>query len=237
VLCFRYALLASAKELDAEEIRRALARAVALKPDFDDARFNLALLEKNLGRYESALEHLRAMRNVAPARAFTYWIATADALNELGRRDEAKGAAQTAASHATTPAERQHASQLAYLAETDLAVQFTRDESGQPKMITTRTPHNLPNWNAFIEPGDEIHRVQGTLREINCDGAITLIMVRADGKLLKLTIPDPSRVQMRNAPAEFVCGRQRATPVTIEYAASKTAGSKSDGVVRGMEFQ
>ena len=70
---YRFALLADQAQLPAVEIRSALERAVTLQPDFDDARYRLALLEKNTAHYDAALAQLRAMRTVAPARAFSYW--------------------------------------------------------------------------------------------------------------------------------------------------------------------
>jgi tetratricopeptide (TPR) repeat protein len=231
-LCFRYAVLAASAGMPPEEIRPALERAIALRPDFDDARFNLALIEKSAGHYEAAVQQFRAMHRVAPGRAFGYWIAMADALNELGRRDEAKTAAQNAAAHATTVDERNHAAEIAYLARTDLEVQFSNDA----KLVTTRVPHEVREWNAFIQPGDDMRRVEGALREINCDEKLTRIRVEASGTRLTLVIQDPTRVLMRNAPAEFTCGKQRPAIVTVDYAATKTAGVQVDGIVRGMEF-
>ena len=49
----------------AGDIRPALERAVALEPDFDDAHYQLALLEKNAGHYEAAIREFHAMRIVA----------------------------------------------------------------------------------------------------------------------------------------------------------------------------
>ena len=69
-LCYRYATLASLAGLPEPEMRRAYLRAIELKPDFDDARYALGLMEKNAGENEAALEQLRAMRNVEPARLF-----------------------------------------------------------------------------------------------------------------------------------------------------------------------
>ena len=56
-LCYRYAVLADGRGLP---VRAALERALALRPDFDDARFKLALLEKNAGHAEAAVDQLRA---------------------------------------------------------------------------------------------------------------------------------------------------------------------------------
>ncbi len=231
---YRYALLADQAQLPAVEIRSALERAVALRPDFDDARYRLALLEKNTGHFDAAVVQLRAMRTVAPARAFSYWIAMADALNELERRDESATAARIAAQHASTQQEKARAAQLAYFAQTDLTVQFARGENGQARMVTARVPHqSAEDWNPFVEVDDDVRTVRGHLREIDCD-AVTEIRVDSGGALLTLSIPNLSRVQIRNGPEEFVCGPQENVLVKVQYAASKNGAA--DGLVRGIEF-
>ena len=233
-LCYHYAVLAGMAGLSNDEIRPALVRAVALKPDFDDARYLLALLEKNSGHYQAAVTALRAIGQVVPARRYDYWCVLADALNELERHTEAKAAADQAARYARNPNERARAAALAYVAQTDFAVQFERDSSGRAHMITTRVPHES-DWNPFIEAGDDIRRVQGTVKEIVCGDKATRFVVDAGGSKLRLIVEDPSRVRMRNAPPEFVCGLQEANHVLVEYAVSKNKGT--DGVVRGMDFR
>jgi tetratricopeptide (TPR) repeat protein len=237
-LCYRYAMLAQDAGLSADEVRPALERAIALRPEFDDARYSLALLESNAGHYETAVAHLRAMRSVAPTRTYAYWSAMAYALGEIGERDESKAAAQRAMEHASTSTQRENAAQLAYVAQTDLAVRFTRDASGHAQMVTTRVPHNTTDWNPFIEPTDKILRVVASLRELYCNGgrATGIGIDTAEGRLT-LTIPDASHVLMRNAPSEFICGPQSASTVMVEYAASEAQGGSADGVVRGMEFR
>ncbi len=227
-LCYSYAILADQAGLPADDIRPALERAVGLQPEFDDAHYQLALLEKNARNYEAALEQFHAMRTVSKTRAYTYWLALADTFNELGRRDEAQSAARHAGELATTAAERAQAAEETYIAETDPGVQFAGDASGHLQLVTTRVPHQQSDWNPFIEPGDDIHRIQGKLREIDC-GQPTTIRVEAAGKLVTLAIPDLGHVQMRHAPSDFVCGAQSpAARVMVDYAQT--------GVVRGMEF-
>ena len=236
VLCYRYAVLASSAGMPEEEIRPVLERALALKPDYDDARYHLALLEKNAARYQSAIDHLRAIRSVPPGRAFSYWSATADALNQLGRRDEATAAAREARQFAATEEERLHASQLAYIAATEIAIRMARDREGKVHMVTTRVPHDTPDWNPFIEPEDEVREVTGNLREIDCAGSVTRFLLDTAAGPLALAIPDPSKMQVRNAPPEFTCGPQPPTPVTAVYAAGASSGLKSDGLLRGIRF-
>jgi tetratricopeptide (TPR) repeat protein len=229
-LCYRYAILADQAGLPAEDIRPALERAIALQPDFDDARYQLGLLEKNARHFDSALQQFQAMRIVAEARAYAYWFALADTFNELGRRDEAQSAAQHATEHASTAAERDHAAKEIYIAQTDPSVQFARDASGHLQLVTTRMPHQKSDWNPFIEPGDDVHRVEGTLVEVDCAN-VTTIRLEAAGKLFTLAIPDLQHVQMRHAPPEFTCGPQNPTAsVIVDYAAT-------GDIVRGIDFQ
>uniref|UniRef100_Q027J8 Uncharacterized protein n=1 Tax=Solibacter usitatus (strain Ellin6076) TaxID=234267 RepID=Q027J8_SOLUE len=223
-LCYRYAVLADERGLPA---RAALERAIALRADFDDARFKLALMEKNGGHPEAAIAQLRAMREVAPARAFTWWSALADALLSLDRRVEAKQAAVEARTHAGSSEERDHAGQLEWLAATELAIEV---DGGNVRAV--RVPAGAAR-NPFIAAGDRPRRVEGALREVKCgDGTIRLVVDTADGRL-SLDVPNPSRVEIRNGAAaafEFTCGLQEARKVVVEYAATSL-------VLRGLELR
>jgi len=172
---------------------------------------------------------LRAMRQIAPHRAYAYWAAMANALIELDHRSDAKAAAIEAGRHAVTPAEHARAAELAWIADTDLTVRFERDTSGTPHLVTTRAPRDAPGWNPFVEPSDQMRRIDGTLQNIDCSGKATRLTIASAQQKLTLTIPDPSRVEMHNAPAEFVCGPQSAH-VVVDYAAQNS-------VVRAMDFK
>ena len=237
-LCFQYAVLGGRAGVPDQELRPALERAIQLQPDFDDARYSLALLEKNAGHYEAAVAQLRAMRNIAPARAYNYWLALADALVQLGQRDQAGAASKKAAEQAATAAERARAAQLAYFADTDLAVQFTLGENGRAELQTTRVPHRTADgFNPFIQPGDKMRHAEGVLREVDCSAAATRFVIHTSNGIVSVAIPDPGHVQMRNAPSEFTCGPQPASKVSVDYAESASSGSNADGVARGIQFR
>ena len=136
-----YAILADEAGLSPEDIRPALERAVALDPHFDDAHYQLALLEKNADHYEAALRHFQAMRVIPAARAYAYWLALADTYNELGRRDEAQSASQHAAAARNYSIERARADEQTYIADTDIGVRFARDATGHLILITARMKH------------------------------------------------------------------------------------------------
>jgi tetratricopeptide (TPR) repeat protein len=218
-LCFRYAMLT--------EDRAALERTLTLDPSLDDARYRLALMEKSGGHLESAVSHLRKMRTPSGERAFGYWIALGDALLDLGRRAEAKQAFAKAAGAAATDAERKRAAQLDWMASTELAVEFDGKQAH-----TIRVPVDAPPRNPFIESGDKARSAEATLEHIECgDDGIKVKLITAVAALI-LSVPDPSRVQIRNAGGvkfEFTCGPQQGRRVLVEYTAT--------GVLRGLELK
>ena len=235
ILCLRYAALASLGGVPPDDIRPALLRAIELKPDLDDARYSLALLEANAGHHEITVDQLRAMRTVAPARAFSYWTALADALTQTGDRAAAQAAARKAMSVAANEEERHRANSLLHIAETDFAVRMTRDAEGRPHMVATRIPHDAADFNPFIEPGDSMERIDGTLREVACGEVLRLVVASPSGDVA-LSIRGLDRVLIRNGPAEFTCGPQSGgARVTVDYAKGSAAGETA-GEVRGLTF-
>ncbi|HXB68928.1 MAG TPA: tetratricopeptide repeat protein [Candidatus Acidoferrales bacterium] len=229
--CYRYAVLAEQRGLPPGQVRRALEQAISLRPDFDDARFQLALMLKNAGQSEPVLAQLKAMGAVSPARAFAYWSAMADTLLDLGRREDARAAALQARQAATSDAEREHAAQILYMADTDLAVQLTSGPGG-PAFQAIRVPHDQLPRNPFIESGDRIQRVEATLKRIECAESEIRIAVSGQSGDLTLSVPDPSRVEIRNTPGvsfEFTCGPQTPRKVFVEYTTTN--------ILRGLEMR
>jgi hypothetical protein len=236
-VCYRFAKRGEGTGLSLPEVRSALEQAVALQPDFDDALFSLALADSQAGDPQAAFDHLRAMRIIAPARRFTYWTALSDAANLLGLRAEARAAADAALAAAADAEQREHAERLALVAETDLAVRFSRDASGQTHLETVRAPHttspDASPWNPFIEPGDHIRRTEGHLRAVECGEAGTAFVLETPSGVVRLAVPDLTHVEMRNGPSEFTCGPQAEGKVVAVWAETGV----STGVLRGLEFR
>ncbi|HEY7389074.1 MAG TPA: hypothetical protein VH640_11240 [Bryobacteraceae bacterium] len=236
-ICYRFAKQGEDAGLSPPEVRSALERAVALQPDFDDALFSLALADSQAGDPQAAVDHLRAMHTIAPARRFTYWTELSDAANLLGLRTEAKAAADSALAAAANTEQREQAERLALMAETDLAVRFSRDASGHTHLETVRAPHtaspDASTWNPFIEPGDRVRRAEGHLREVECGQAGTAFVVETPSGVVRLAVPDLTHVEMRNGPAEFTCGPQTDDKVVAVWAET----GASTGVLRGLEFR
>jgi tetratricopeptide (TPR) repeat protein len=236
-MCFQYAIVAENAGASADEVAAALRRALELRPDFDDARYKLGLLESNRGNYSEALKQLHAMRRVSAARGYGYWMAMASALTETDQRAQAKEAAAKALSYASTAQERAAASRLAYIAETDLTVQVTHDVNGNLQMITTRKPHGTDDWNPFIEPGDDIRGIEGRIGKVECvSGKITGFTVVNASRAVEVRVDDPARVLITGGTAEFVCGTEDGRKVAIQYAAAGEHTTPA-GLLRGMQFK
>jgi tetratricopeptide (TPR) repeat protein len=230
-ICYRYAMLAEQRGLAPGQVRRALEQAIALQPDFEDAHFKLALMLKNGGQPELALAQFKAMHGVSPARAFAYWSAMADTLLDLRRREDARAAALHARESATSDAEREQAGRILYMADTELAVELTSGPDG-PHFRAIRVPHDQPPRNPFIESGDRIQRAEATLKEVQCAENEIRITVSGQSADLTLSVPDPSRVQIRNTPGvsfEFTCGPQTPGKVLVEYTTTN--------ILRGLELR
>ncbi|HEX4230554.1 MAG TPA: tetratricopeptide repeat protein [Bryobacteraceae bacterium] len=228
-LCVRYASTADSAGVDPDEIRQALGQAILLDPTLDDCRYRLAIAEHNAGRWADAIAQLRAMRTVAPQREFSYWITMASALENLDRREETMVAARHALAYSGSAYDRTLARQMIVVAQTDLNVQFTRDANGNEEIETTRIPHDSKNWNPFIEPGETVRHAEGTLDRVECAGILTGLVVNTAGGELTLRVPDPHRVQLKNAPTELTCGGEQSTHVKVEYVVP-------GAILKGLEF-
>ena len=229
--CYRYAVLGSDAGLDDAAVRAALERAIALRPAFDEAHFRLGLLERNSSRPKEAMAHFQAMRRPPTDRAWVYYSALADVLLELNQRGEAKLAALDAERVAANDEQRARARQLAYLADTELSVEIAEGRDGRREFRTVRVPVNAPARNPFIEAGEIAYRAEASLDRVECGDDGIRVLVTAQGRPLILSVPDPSRVQIRNAGSvafEFVCGPQEARKVLVEY--------RPEHVLRGLEL-
>jgi tetratricopeptide (TPR) repeat protein len=233
-VCYEYAMLAENAGFPKADVTAALERALAIDPGFDDARYSLALAHKNAGRYAAALQHFEALRAVPRHRAFAYYTALADTQLELGLREEAIRSAAEAGRYAQSEDELAHAGELAWMAQSEIAVQLSSEGAGRLRRI----PRGA-DWNPFVEPGDRIQRREGELREVDCSPAGLQLTIFVQNQPLVLSLPNPGRVQVRQGAAgafEFVCGKQDGARVLVDYAAAPDPAASVAGILRGIRF-
>lgn len=121
VMLCEYASLVEATAQDdmaeGNSARAALVKALALKPDYIDARLQFALMEFRAGRYEEASANLALIKTVTPRQAYCYYSALAYSDYRLGKLDDARLAATSAKNYANSPERQQHC--LSLLARLD----------------------------------------------------------------------------------------------------------------------
>lgn len=120
MLC-QYASLVEATDrgdaLEGDSARAALVKALALRPDYIDARLQFALMEFRAGQYDSAFANLTRIKAVKPDQAFCYYSALAYSGYRLGKLDDARFAAISAKDYANSPERQQRC--LSLLARLD----------------------------------------------------------------------------------------------------------------------
>ena len=120
MLCEYASLVEASAEADIAEgdsARSALLKALALQPNYADARLQFGLMEFRAGRYESASANLSLIRIVNPHQAYCYYSALAYSNYRLGKLEDARLAATSAKDYANSPEKQQHC--LSLLARLD----------------------------------------------------------------------------------------------------------------------
>jgi hypothetical protein len=94
----------------------------------------------------------------------------------------------------------------------------------------------VPWWDGPLPAG----KVTGTLKQVDClpKQQARLTIQSADGKLVRLLIPDPGKVAYSGAgEATLGCGVQKARRVVIEYFPKHDPKLATAGEVATIEFQ
>lgn len=107
VMLCQYASLVEASEeqdrLEGDAARSALLKALAIRPNYPEARLQFALVEFRAGHYESASANLTQIKTVKPEQAYCFYSALAYTQYRLGKVEEARAAATSAQQYANNP--------------------------------------------------------------------------------------------------------------------------------------
>jgi len=111
-MCFDYAALESSGDAGAKAAIPILQRAVELKPDYVEARFQLGMALASQQNYQDAQLHLRQIKTVNPDQAPLYFLALAYAEFGTSQPDAARKDAEAAKKWAKTPGQTDQADSL-----------------------------------------------------------------------------------------------------------------------------
>ena len=120
-MLFHYSQLLYDSGAPPTRIIEALQRVLALKPDHDEARFNLGMIAMNARQWSVAYDALSHIKTVELERAFTFFSALAHCLLNLHDIKQAEDTATRAKQYAVTPDQQLQVSKLSeYLNQLEL---------------------------------------------------------------------------------------------------------------------
>ena len=244
-MCYQYAMLARQSGSIATDVIPALEKAVALKPDYLEARLQLGYSLANQKNYAQAIAQLQQIKKINPDQAPAFFATLAYAFINTGDMDKARENAQLAKKWAKSPAETQRAdSMLRYLdarkngnlaVQTDEPPRLRRAAPRQEFSVTEPTPPANP----FIGKDDKMSHVEGLAQRLECGGDTLKFHVLVDKKVMVFEIPDPDRVVIKHSGEikhDFACGAQKGYRVAVDYAMLPDKEAGTVGIVRALEF-
>jgi hypothetical protein len=106
--------------------------------------------------------------------------------------------------------------------------------------LARRDEAQVPPDPAPAQVKPKLESVEGTLRQVDCNGTTARLTLESGGKLFRFVIKDPNHIAIRNAgagPVDFQCGPQKPRAVLLEYEAKVDAPEGIAGELRSIEFR
>ncbi len=245
-MLFHYSQLLRESGAPPKEILPALQQAVALKPDYVDAWFDLGLTAMNAGQWGGALQALAHVQTVKPERAYTLFAALAYCDFQLKAFHESRVLAERAKQYAKDPDQNL---QIARLLE---SLDYSEQKGTPPAAaalpaqppptdrpsIARNAPRELPRDVPSAQWSDDLRHVEAVAKSFDCHAGAPRLHVLVNGKEMVLALADPKAVVVRNAAGgrfDMHCGPQKPFHVGIFYIPTKTTPGL-DGVIREMVF-
>jgi tetratricopeptide (TPR) repeat protein len=257
-LCYHLAMFQLSRGNGEQQVIPELHRALQLKPDYKDARFELGIAELNAKAYPEAIADLLMIKQIEPARAGRYFNALATAYTQVDNVPEARKQLEAATKWGRSDYDKEKtASLLRYLdaranqnaSQTTLG-QDQRQSAGEdarqgrPYLTRTKAPDPVfappsPSGpvNPFVQRGQKVLRAEGVAREVGCKSGLQ-ITILSSGTLMTFAIPKPEMVLLKHNSAvtfDFTCGPQKPFPIAVEYIPAEPQG-KIAGDVKMLEF-
>ena len=247
-VCFEYAMFEQRAHPASEIVVQALDRAVALNPDYTEARLQLGLMKLHTREWSAALGILGQIHNVNEDQAAWLFSGLAYAHAQLGDREQARVNVEKAKKYAKTPEQKTRADDLLrYLDAQQRAVDAAKARSEQARTADSipqpsqklEPPDPAQPTNPFVRPGERLKRVEGVATHLECDNKQARLRVSVGARIMLFAIDDPKRVLLKHAGQmtfDFTCGPQKPFGVAVEYVPEPDSRKPVAGVVRALEF-
>ena len=239
-----YAQLLHESGAPAVEIIDVLQRAVAIRPDYPDALFNLGITAMNAQKWSTALVAFLQIKTVPPDRAYPLFSAQAYCYLQLKDPGRARVQAEKAKQYATSPDEQLQASD--FLRNLDLLQQKrdapstsdaspSSDETG----VAEKVKRELPRDESSIRGLNDLRHVEAVVRSFECNSKPPRLRVFVNSKEMIFEFDDPQDVIVRNGKnGSFTmqCGPQKPLEVSIFYVPPSNKQAGVDGEIRELVF-
>ena len=251
-LHYDFARLLQEADAEPEVIKAVLRKAIALRPDFDDAHRLLGSILLLEGKPGMALAQLMRVKQISREEAVPHYQTVAQLYHRMGRLEAARQAAILCRKYARSSEEVDLAEELMewlgvgsedapHEAPPPLAAAGTlgtaasaphREESDRPLKAPTDRP------GSRTAP----HRVevQGSFSRLDCLGERARLHLLVEGEPLALAILDASAVRVSGpdtGQVDLSCGEQEPRPVTVEYQPSEDTDFGTAGIVKTIQFR
>ena len=203
----------------------ALRSALQLNPGLADARLMLGFELYKSKQYSEAYTILSQVKSVNPDRAASMFLVLAYSALEIGKKAEARKAAEMGKKHAKTAIDIAQANSI--LEFIDRPGQMVKQERMAPSSVTR------------AQPAEELALVRGVLQEIECIGKQARLTILTGSSRMSLLIRDPASVQLKSsdsAGVNFTCGPQKNTRVIVEYNPKADDEFKTTGDIATLEL-
>ena len=251
-LHYDYALLLQEADAEPEVIKPVLRKAIALKPDFDNAHRLLGSVLLLEGKAGMALAQLMRVKQISREEAVHHYQTVAQLYHRLGRIEAARQAAALCRKYARSSEEVDLAEELMDwlgVGSEDAAVETpplaaaagTLEATGfGPPLGEPDRPLNAPATASGAQMAPPRAEVQGSFSRLDCLGERARLHLQIEGGILPLAILDAAAVKVSGPEGglvELKCGEQEPRPVTVEYQPFEDLDFGTEGVVKVIQFR
>lgn len=251
-LYYDFALLLQKADAEPEVIKPVLRKAIALKPDFDDAHRLLGSILLLEGKAGMALAQLIRVKQISREEAVHHYQTVAQLYHRLGRIEAARQAAALCRKYARSSDEVDLAEELMEwlgVESEDVPEEGTEllADAGAPGPAASaplREESNRPLNASAAAPGAPMApsrvEVQGLFSRLDCLGERARLHLQVEGGILPLAILDAASVRVsgpEDGLVELSCGEQKLRPVMVVYQPSEDLDFRTEGIVKVIQFQ
>jgi tetratricopeptide (TPR) repeat protein len=226
-LYYDYSLaMRAAGQADASAIPL-LKKALALNPEYTEARQFLAFCLLQDGKYQDAVDNFKQVKGIKPERAFSYYHALSYAYYQLGKWDDGQNAAEAA---------RKYAREAQQIGVAEEMLRDLREARSARNQRAVAAQQNAAAGSAE-KPGFLIH---GTLQQVDCLGKTVRLKVAVGQKQVAVAITDPKSLLIQGSKSgtlDLTCGPQKGRVVTLEYYGRPDTLLGTVGDVRSLAFE